>query len=79
MIAGNLDLIDRQIDRALSDAGIEASEVDLVVRTGGSSRLTGFVDRLGDRFDPNKLAERDAFSTVALGLSMEAFNLWRGR
>lgn len=78
LIGANLDLIDAQIDRALHDAGIAAEDVDLVVRTGGSSRVSGFVDRLSSRFGSERLAERDAFSTVALGLSMEAYNVWGG-
>jgi hypothetical chaperone protein len=77
LIQRNLDRIDDQITRALDDAGIDAAQVDLVVRTGGSSRIPAFVERLSRRFGTRKLAERDAFTTVALGLGYQAFETWR--
>jgi hypothetical chaperone protein len=76
LIRKNLDVVDDQIAHALADAGLGADEVDLVVRTGGSSRIPAFVDRLVNRFGEEKLAERDAFATVALGLAQEAFERW---
>lgn len=75
-VKGNLDRVDDQIDRALKEANIHSRDVDLVVRTGGSSRIPAFVERLAERFGAQKLAERDAFSTVALGLGIRAYELW---
>ena len=76
LVSPNLDRVDDQIDRALKDANINSADVDLVIRTGGSSRIPAFVDRLAERFGVAKLAERDAFSTVALGLGIRACELW---
>lgn len=76
LVSRNLDKVDEQIDRALKDADIDSADVDLVVRTGGSSRIPAFVERLAARFGESKLAERDAFSTVALGLGIRACELW---
>ena len=61
---------------ALKDAGLGPDDVDVVIRTGGSSRIPSFIQRLADRFGTRKLAERDAFSTVALGLGIRACELW---
>jgi hypothetical chaperone protein len=72
----NLDRVDDQIERALKEANIDSGDVDLVVRTGGSSRIPAFVERLEGRFGARKLAERDAFSTVAVGLGIRACELW---
>ena len=77
LIERNLDRIDQQIELALQQAGVDAEGVNLVVRTGGSSRIPCFVARLAARFGPTKLAERDAYSTVALGLGVRACELWR--
>jgi hypothetical chaperone protein len=76
LIKANLDRVGDQIDRALVDANVNASDIDLVIRTGGSSRIPAFVQGLADRFGPDKLAERDAFSTVALGLGIRACQVW---
>ena len=66
LIERNLDRIDQQIELALQQAGVDADGVDLVVRTGGSSRIPCFVHRLEERFGPAKLAERDAYSRSLL-------------
>jgi hypothetical chaperone protein len=76
LVLRNLDRVDDQIERALKEANAASDEVDLVIRTGGSSRIPAFVERLADRFGEGKLAERDAFSTVALGLGIRACELW---
>jgi hypothetical chaperone protein len=76
LIQRNLDRIDAQITRALDDAALDATQVDLVVRTGGSSKIPAFVERLSRRFGTRKLAERDAFTTVALGLGYKALEKW---
>lgn len=76
LVQPNLDRVDEQIERALKEANIYSSDVDLVVRTGGSSRIPAFVERLAERFGERKLAERDAFSTVAVGLGIRACEIW---
>ncbi len=76
LIEANIETIDFQVDRTLADARLDAKDVDLVIRTGGSSRIPAFVHRLEDRFGQEKLVERDAFTTVALGLGMRACELW---
>lgn len=72
MVAEPLDEIDDAIDRALQRAGLTESDVDHVVRTGGSSQLRPFVQRVNRRFGVAKVEQRDAFVTVALGLALKA-------
>lgn len=79
LIAGNLDVVDDQIAKAMADAGLTEDDIDIVVRTGGSSRIPAFIDRLSERFGAEKLAERDAFTTVAEGLAMRALQTFGGR
>lgn len=78
MIARHLDVIDATIDRALDGACCTAEDIDLVVRTGGSSQIPAFVERLTRRFGAGKVEERETFNTVALGLGLTACALWGG-
>lgn len=70
LIAPDLDRIDGVVASALSDAGVRAKQVENVVRTGGSSQIPAFVRRVHDRFGADKVTERDALATVALGLGL---------
>jgi hypothetical chaperone protein len=72
LISPDLDRIDGTIDKTLADAGVGPSDVHAVVRTGGSSQIPAFVDRVNRRFGPAKVEERDALATVALGLGLIA-------
>lgn len=72
LIAENLDLLEERIVEALEQADVDAGDVDLVVRTGGSAQIPAFVERLEHLFDPARIQQRDAFGTVALGLATHA-------
>jgi hypothetical chaperone protein len=63
----------RCIDRALDAAGLTPDDIDVVLRTGGSSRIPRFVRMLSDKFGPQKLQEMDAFTSVASGLALAAW------
>ncbi len=60
------------IDRALAAAGLTAADIDVVLRTGGSSRIPRFVRMLADKFGADKLKEMDVFTGVAAGLAIAA-------
>ncbi len=60
------------IERALSAAEVSAAEIDVVVRTGGSSRIPRFVRLLSEMFGAEKLEEVDVFTSVASGLAIAA-------
>lgn len=76
LIAPDLDRVESAVDAALTEAGISAGDVDLVVRTGGSSQVPAFVSRMSNKFGAPKLEQRDALATVALGLGLEAIGVW---
>ena len=61
------------VDRALVAAGLAAADIDVVLRTGGSSRIPRFVKLLADRFGAEKLREQDPFTSVGAGLAIAAF------
>ncbi|HEY1012081.1 MAG TPA: Hsp70 family protein [Herpetosiphonaceae bacterium] len=62
------------IDRALQTAGLEPEQIDVVLRTGGSSRIPRFVRLLAERFGADKLREQDPFTSVGAGLAIAAGN-----
>ena len=75
MIKDDLAEVERCLLRAVSEAGLEPDQVDVVLRTGGSSRLPSFRERL-ERIFPGRISDRDAFTAVAKGLGARAAQLW---
>ena len=60
------------VDRAVAAAGLSPAEIDVVLRTGGSSRIPRFVRLLSEKFGDEKLQEMDVFTGVASGLAIAA-------
>ncbi|HEY3341185.1 MAG TPA: Hsp70 family protein [Anaerolineae bacterium] len=63
------------IVQTLERAGIGASGIDYVIRTGGSSSIPYFVEMLGSMFGREKVVESDRFTSVASGLVVRAAQL----
>lgn len=60
------------IERALATARLAPGDIDVVVRTGGSSRVPRFVRLLTEMFGASKLQETDVYTSVASGLGVAA-------
>jgi hypothetical chaperone protein len=73
LIGPDVREVERCIDRALERAGLAAAEIDVILRTGGSSRIPRFVRMLADKFGAEKLQEMDVFTGVASGLALAAW------
>jgi hypothetical chaperone protein len=54
-------------------ANLSISEVDLVVRTGGSSQIVAVKQLLEELF-PDKVSEHDPFTSVAGGLAIADYH-----
>lgn len=65
--------VEQCIDRALATAGLDADDIDVVLRTGGSSRVPLFERMLRNKFGPLKIQDMDAFTSVASGLAVAAW------
>lgn len=78
MIGPDVRRVEQCIDRALATAGLAPHEVDVVLRTGGSSRIPRFVRMLAEKFGPEKLQEMDVFTGVASGLAIAAWERREG-
>jgi len=68
-IADDLDAIDDVLGRALTAAGVAASDVDRVFATGGSSLVPAVRARLAARFGAGKLVGGEELTSVAWGLA----------
>lgn len=66
----------KQIEQVLLDtveaSGLEPSQIDAVVKTGGSSSIPLFTELLSRVFRPDKIKVSDAFSSVTAGLAIRS-------
>jgi hypothetical chaperone protein len=73
LIGPDVRAVEQCVERALAAASLRASDVDVVLRTGGSSRVPRFVRMLAEKFGTHKLQEMDVFTGVASGLAVAAY------
>jgi hypothetical chaperone protein len=73
LIGPDVRAVEQCVDRALAAANLTPAAIDVVLRTGGSSRVPRFVKMLGDKFGAAKLQEMDVFTGVASGLGVAAW------
>lgn len=69
MISDALFELEQAITLILSKADLEATDIDLVLRTGGSSLIPAVKDILDNQF-AGKVVEHDPFTSVAAGLAI---------
>ncbi len=73
LIAGVLKKIEQVIFEVLEKANLQRSQIQLVIRTGGSSLIPA-VKRILDQQFPNKVIEHDPFTSVAAGLAIAEYH-----
>lgn len=64
--------INRGLDSLLAQAGLEAGQIDVVLRTGGSASIPLYIRLLEERFGAEKVVAQDAFTSIAAGLAILA-------
>jgi hypothetical chaperone protein len=69
MIAGPLATFDQAVQKVLDDAGLGPTDVDVVLRTGGSALIPAFTGILERRF-AGRVVQYDPFTGVASGLAV---------
>ena len=69
LIGDLLTDVEQALDDTLSRAGLAASDIDIVLRTGGSSLIPAVREILDQRF-PAQVVEHDPFTSVAAGLAI---------
>jgi hypothetical chaperone protein len=71
-IAAECARIAAAVDRVIAAAGLLPGQIDVVLRTGGSSAIPWFVAMLERKVGPGKVVEHDVFTSVAAGLGLSA-------
>ncbi|MCC6145027.1 MAG: Hsp70 family protein [Candidatus Hydrogenedentes bacterium] len=72
IIEHNLEKMLASIEEAEDLAGIQPGDVDFVLTTGGTSLIPAIRQMLVERYDPDRLLQRDTFTSVATGLAIVA-------
>jgi hypothetical chaperone protein len=76
ILSGMLQRIGRLVHQTLDQAKLKPGQIDLVVRTGGSSQIVA-VRQLLEQFFPGKVTEHDPFTGVAGGLAIANYHGYR--
>lgn len=69
--------VEQAVAKVLSDAGLQASQIDTVFFTGGSSGVCGLRQRLGALLPDAKKVEGDLFGSIGTGLALDAYRKYR--
>ena len=73
MMISMLQEVDSIIDKVVADAGCGLEDIDVVIRTGGSSQIAAVRRLLEARF-PGRVTEHDPFTSVAAGLAIASYH-----
>lgn len=73
MMETMLESIHTVIEDVINSAGIKTAEIDVVIRTGGSSQISAVRALLESQF-PGKVTEHDPFTSVAGGLAIANYH-----
>ncbi len=79
MIARELEAVDEGLQRVVAEAGLQPADVDVVLRTGGSSAVPAFVAMLAQRFGAGRLTELEPLVSVVGGMAVIADSAARPR
>ena len=67
-----LDQVEQALDATLARAALRPDQIDIVLRTGGSSLIPAVRRILDDRF-PTQVVDHDPFTSVAAGLAIASY------
>jgi hypothetical protein len=70
IIRNEVVAIDQHIDEVMDESGLKPSEIDVVIRTGGSAQIAVFYEMLCRKFGEDKIRSLDTFSSVTSGLGI---------
>lgn len=71
IIVPRVDEIRQVVQRTLKTANLEPSQIDVIVRTGGSSLIPVFEKMLVEIFGKSKIQQFETFTSIASGLALE--------
>jgi len=71
-IHGHIGKIAACIDETVQKAGLKPEDIDVIFTTGGTSHIPCVRDLFIRRFGPEKMQQRETFTSVAYGLGLSA-------
>lgn len=71
LIQPRVNEVRKTVLRTLASAKLEPDQINVVVRTGGSSLIPAFENMLTDIFGTDRVTEFDPFTSVAAGLALD--------
>jgi len=77
IIADHLDSIDTGIEDTVRSAGLAPGDIDVVIRTGGSSLIPVIQKMLEAKFGAGKVNRQDVFTSVVKGLALAGTSKFR--
>lgn len=72
MIVREIERVERGIAQVMADAGVTPSDIEIVLRTGGTSAVPVFASLLERLFGEDKIREMDLLTSVVGGLAIIA-------
>ncbi|MFN8594670.1 MAG: Hsp70 family protein [Anaerolineae bacterium] len=72
LIAPEIAAVDAGVQQILREANLKPDQVDVVLRTGGTSAVPVFTELLSDHFGHNKLRSLELLTSVVGGLAIAA-------
>lgn len=78
IIKRHIEEIDRHLRETVAASGLRPEQLDVVIRTGGSSQIPAFDEMLRRHFGAEKVQSVDVFSSVTAGLGVIAHEIGQG-
>jgi hypothetical chaperone protein len=78
LIRPEYNIIERHLDETVLASGLRADQIDVVIRTGGSSQIPLFQRLLAQKFGAEKVQAIDTFGSVTAGLGVIAHRIAQG-
>ncbi len=78
VIRNDFMIIEAELLQTVAASGLDATEIDAVIRTGGSAQIPLFYEMLCGHFGAEKVRSLDAFSSVTAGLGVIAHGIETG-
>ena len=78
IIKRHIDAIERHLQETVAASGLRSEQIDVVIRTGGSSQIPVFDEMLRRNFGEEKVRSVDTFSSVTAGLGVIAHEIEQG-
>lgn len=70
LIRPEYNIIEQHVNETLQQSGLRAEQIDVVIRTGGSSQIPIFQRMLAQKFGAEKVQALDIFGSVTAGLGV---------